>query len=204
MSQRGGRMVFYLFKWRLPAFAAPRERGRGSQHSVIGAVKWERILGTTWRSTVCTVCNALLYLLIVGLGRLVWGGACGHRVYRLPGFLSSSELAPASECCPLLVPRGEHLQSLVEEGAGGANSFGRRDRHFRYSLYSIIPLRCGVMLVGAGGGRTLQINLIFAPIIQEILAKHLYSGFLTHLGTSFFIFDHNSSLISNFFKHSRW
>ncbi len=110
----------------------------------------------------------------------------------MPGFLSGRPnwLPPANVASPL-VPKGEHWQSLVEEGAGGANSFGRRDRHFRYSTYNIIPLRRGVMLAGAGwgepGGTNIKINLL-SPLIQEILAKNLYSGFLTHLGTSFFIF----------------
>ncbi len=57
--------------------------------------------------------------------RLEEGGGEGeehvrHRVYRVPGFLSSSELAPASECCPSFTFQGGTLAVACGRGGGGS------------------------------------------------------------------------------------
>jgi hypothetical protein len=68
----------------------------------------------------------MLYCTCLLVGGGDWGGACGAQNIKIARLsLQSSESAPASECCPLLVPRGEHLQSLVEEGADGGSQFVR-------------------------------------------------------------------------------
>jgi hypothetical protein len=76
-----------------------------------------------------------------------WLNTQNHRVYRVPGILSSRPnwvppTPPARECCPstLFVQKGRHTRFLGRGCEG--TQFRRRDRHSgTLCTYIIIPLR---------------------------------------------------------------